>query len=144
MGTFADQLRRKTGGEIGALIAIILRSIATRLRVETEVDAACQLELNGQVRYILQTKYPRALRVLYASNAAPVLDFYHSTAKKINQLHMSLNLPLQTTVSPPHAGATHEFLHPQSQPPATAREGARGARVACGDKEHVDDFFCGG
>ena len=43
MGTFADQLRRKTGGEIGALIAIILRSIATRLRVESEGDAAYQL-----------------------------------------------------------------------------------------------------
>ena len=43
MGTYADQLRRKTGGEIGALIAIILRSIATRLRVEAEGDAAYQL-----------------------------------------------------------------------------------------------------
>jgi len=43
MGTFADQLRRKTGGEIGAPITIILRSIATRLRVEAEGDAAYQL-----------------------------------------------------------------------------------------------------
>ena len=52
MGTFADQLRRKTGGEIGALIAIILRSIVTRLRVESEGDATNQLELNGQARFI--------------------------------------------------------------------------------------------